>query len=262
MKPATRSSAAGGTPTLRDELLEALKDEAVIELLASSMLTKIGTMLDRKLLALGQQISAVTERASKLETALTETKATSNAMNEEIRKLNMRVEAMEAYSRRENLVISGLQIQSYTDATSSAANSASNLPVGDSNDAVTDAIVKLCSTKLGVSVGRQDISFAHRLGRASTSGRSPGLVIVRFSTRRARDLVYHARTKLKSSRENIYINEHLTERSSSLSKECRDLRKAHRIHSTWTYNGTTYVKVTESSSKIVIKDSSDLAQFH
>ena len=71
--------------------------------------------------------------------------------------------------------------------------------------------------------------------------------MTRFSSDKARDAVYHARTGLKvynsQNREApVFVNDDLTNRRAKLAFGCRKLKKENKIADTWTNNGKVVMK--------------------
>jgi hypothetical protein len=93
----------------------------------------------------------------------------------------------EAYTRRDNLIITGLPVRSAAEAAS--------IPDGDGrgeHGATTQqAVLELCNQHLNVPITPADISITHRLKKQPTA-KGPPAVIVRFTNRIARDTVYAA----------------------------------------------------------------------
>ena len=70
---------------------------------------------------------------------------------------------------------------------------------------------------------------------------------MRFSSDKARDAVYRARSGLKvyNSRNReapVFVNDDLTNRRAKLAFDCRKLKKEKKIADTWTYNGKVAMK--------------------
>jgi len=108
------------------------------------------------------------------------------------------MEALESYSRRDNLLIAGLPVESYAEE----ANAGSG---GETSQAEEQSVLQLCNEKLGVNISSADMSVAHRLTKRRQTDVSPP---VRFTSRIARNAVYAARRHLKNN-VTIYISEDL-----------------------------------------------------
>ena len=156
------------------------------------------------------------------------------------------INALEAYNRRDNVVITGLPVASYAEAAS--------FPTTDSREremehaAVTEqSVLKLCQ-ELQVPIAASDISIAHRL-KKKPKDQGPPAVIVRFTNRKAREMVFAARLKLKRRQgPPIFINEDLTKCTADLFFKARRLVKDGIIYSAWTSSGTVYIKKTNDLS--------------
>ena len=181
-------------------------------------------------------------------------------------------EASERYSRRENLVIMGLPSLNYSDAASSLSTVDSNSALGPpaSVKIVEEAVLNMINNDLRVPVQPSDICAAHRIqprssrlsttsgSSLSTGSTSSSSIIVRFTNRRVRDAVFAARKQLKASGKRIFINEHLTQEAAQLFKSARSLMKEKALHSTWTYNGMVFYRLSPDAAPLRIKSPSDL----
>jgi hypothetical protein len=145
-----------------------------------------------------------------------------------------RIEALEVYTRRDNLLISGLPVESFADAATAAASTGAN----ESSAATEQTVLKLFSQQLEVPIQSSDISVTHRLPKRSSS--EIPTTIVKFTNRKARDMVYNARRKLKGR--NIFINEDFSKSTADLFRHARNLVKAKIIHSAWTSGCNLLVK--------------------
>lgn len=171
-------------------------------------------------------------------------------------KLQKQIDAMESYSRRDNLVFTNVCVDDYASvaAPQSSLNSASN---EGSQSAIEEQIINFCNGVLEVEVSKQDISVAHRLGsrrRTVAPGQTPNpsRVIVRFTSRRIRDRIYAARSKLKNMEPKMYVNEHLSAHVNDLFTTARQMITDKLIYSAWTFNGNLFVKLTTSSTPQLI----------
>ena len=134
-------------------------------------------------------------QVDKVEQDLVVTKEELKVTKEELKKERVErliaVDKNEMYSRKDALRINGIP----PDDT-------------ESNTQLEDKVITLAE-KIGVKINRHDISVTHRL-KPLKSGVHP--VIVKFSTRRAKDSVYNAKKNLKSidGMKETYISEDLT----------------------------------------------------
>jgi len=153
-------------------------------------------------------------------------------------KTEARLELLETYTRVDNIVIKGLP--------ELAAEVVAVEPVGtgpSSSESTLLCVLDFFENQLGLSTTPADISIAHRMPRGKFDKVRP--TIVRFTNRRARDMVYKARRQLRVRQDQhspIYINEHLTKHSEVLYSQCRKLWKDKVISGTWSWHGVIYAK--------------------
>ncbi|XP_066914120.1 uncharacterized protein [Clytia hemisphaerica] len=177
-----------------------------------------------------QQLDQLKERLRKHEEKM---KQNENKMNE-----------LEQYGRRQMLNIFGVPRR---------------------NDEDTDEIVLNIASQLGFDLYREDIEVSHR-----TSSRQNAPIIVKFNSRRVRDLLYDARWDLKhfstkdvgfDVSEQIFFNESLTETNRDIFKEAwRALKKSGLYEKVITVNGVTYAwkkysRNSKSEKQIVLSKS-------
>ena len=99
-----------------------------------------------------------------------------------------KIEALETYNRKDNLIFSGQDLSaiSFADALNTEESSHA------SSSSAEKIILKMCNEKLNVPVTPADITIAHRLkSQANTQNSSP--IIVRFRSRKIRDTVFAAK---------------------------------------------------------------------
>lgn len=191
---------------------------------------------------------------------LAEIKTENTKLKNELTVANAKIEELEAYNRRENLVISGVPLESYSEASQAASSDMAGQPVSE-NSAVTEQSVLALCQQLELPITSTDISVAHRLRKRNGQ---PPAIIVRFTNRKARDMLYRARFQLKRPEHRrglaIYINEDLTKNAAELFAKARKLVKDNVIHSAWTSSGVVHIKQynTPTCRPIRILKASDL----
>ena len=164
-----------------------------------------------------------------------------STLESEVVKLTARLlEEQERYSKVPNLIVEGIQAQSYADASSSQRPDTT-----DSNSKLQETVLDLFKNVLKVNISASDISVAHRLkrGPSSSASRRPPSTIVKFTTLGARNAVFSARRNLKGTR--IFINEHLTSKTAELFAKARKLVKK-KLEKAFTTNGFLYTVLTNS----------------
>ena len=239
---------------------------------------------DEKLQDLTTRMLDVDAKSSNTVGKLDELSSTLEASCATIKQLESKLEIVsgklheyEQYSKRDNLIITGLRlVQPFSTVVKQPntmpndavnGNAAQHQAISEETTAwsprertiMAGNFVNFAKEKLGVHMQTSDIIDIHVLPntarktafsdqrKSTTSTRT----IVRFSNRRVRDEVYASRTMLKRGNTNIYINEHLTPANSELFKKTRECKTAKKILNTWTNNGKVMVKLLNGSNKVV-----------
>jgi hypothetical protein len=228
------------TASITDELINALRDPRVLDALAGVFETRLQPLLDSI-----QELKTDNERKS----------AQITKLQGELQSADARLNALESYTRRDNLLITGLPVETFAEAA--AVSAGTNATEPESSWAVEQSVLKLFNDKLGVPIKSCDISVAHRLKKRSRTDARPPVTIVRFTNRKAREAVYGARRQLKpkdgavpttSVQPAIFINEDLTQATAELFHQARQLVRQKVIHSTWTSSCAVYIRDTGEPS--------------
>lgn len=151
-----------------------------------------------------------------LEQQVRQLKAVVQEKDEQIETLTSRIDELEQYTRRENIVISGLTC---------------------TPEKLEDDTVHFLQSKQ-IPISKSDISDIHYLGKP-TANKSPPIVI-RFVSRKARLDVLKNRKNLTKTK--VFINEQLTSKNNELSFKAREMVRRKEILSTFTRNGQVYIK--------------------
>ena len=153
-----------------------------------------------------------------------------------VTKLESAVDAAEQYSRRNCLRISG-----YEERTPEN----------------TDTIVLDIANAIGVDLDVRDIDRSHQLGQPGTAAEPRTKhrdIIVKFSTYRARNKLYKARTLTKDKGyKGVFVNEDLTRSRSKLLYEARTRVKSGQLKSAWSSDGTVLIKTNINDEDVVSK---------
>ena len=200
MWTATRGGGDGDNIVIR--VMEAVADERVILLLQKALYPQ----------ALIDQFTVMNNRIDALTTQLTAKDSKIAALEKSVDELEESADRAEQYVCRSNLLFSGFKETGGKENTD-------------------DTVIELVNDamKLSPPLQAHDIARSHRLGPPREGGR-PRPIIVRFSSDKARDAVYRARSGLKTynsqNREApVYVNDDLTARRAKLAFECRKLKK-------------------------------------
>ena len=238
-----------------EELVRALQDDNVI--------AAFSNIFEVKLKAVMTEITA-------LKSEVTQVKSENTELRRQLGSVQIRIEELEAYNRRDNLIISGLPLQSYTEAASTATPNENNAHIVENSTDTEKAALQLFTDCLHLPISSSDISVAHRLrtkpqstaGTVQQQGKDSPAVIVKFTNRKARDAVFRARLLLKDinedNRTKIYINEDLTKHVAELFRQARSMVRSKRAHSAWTSGGALFIKKTAASSKMKVSSKTEL----
>jgi hypothetical protein len=109
-----------------------------------------------------------------------------------------KLDELEAYSRHKNLIISRLSLTSAAEAVTTPTIS-SDVSSRDAEKAVATekSVPDLCQQQMTVAITAADISVAQGLNKKPAIN-GPPAVMMRFTNRKANDLVYAARRRLKT----------------------------------------------------------------
>lgn len=248
------------TSSTTEELIEALLDARLVEALADALSPFIKRMID----------DHVTSRFAELDKSIVDLKKSSDALKQEsvVLKRNAealktdnvrlqkqldenaaRLENLETYSRVDNLIFKGLPEKSYAERASGNAGSEADPSATASQLSVETTIIEFCRDALKVDISPQDISTAHRMRAGPNDKTRP--VIVRFTSRRARESVLRAKKSLKGARlpTPVFISEQLTKAADALFYEARKRMREKKLSSAWTFNGLIYVKFSTDAGE-------------
>ena len=99
--------------------------------------------------------------------------------------------------------------------------------------------------RMNLTIGTADIKDARRMGPVRHNKTRD--ILVKFTNSRTRDTVYQGRKVLRSTTDQVYINEDLTQHRSLLFYEGRRLRRQGRIFGVWSQQGNILIKVNQES---------------
>ena len=173
-------------------------------------------------------------------------------VQKELKKVIVKNDDLEQYSRRSCLRIAGI--------------------IEDATEDVTQKVMELAQS-IAAHISIHDIDRAHRVGKPRDDfpdseeditdiarERRLRKIIVKFTNTSARPNMLKGRAVLRTRNANTYINENLTKQRRDLAFESRKLKKSGRIDKTWVYNGNVYIKDNDDN-KLCITSMGDLDPF-
>ena len=172
--------------------------------------------------------------------------------NKKVAELENKLDELEQYSKIDNVIISGLAAHSY----STAASTEIDTPQAHEN--VNDRVLSLFNNDMKTDISKEDISAIHYLNTRNNKKN----IIVRFISRATKNRVMTAAKNLKGRSPRVFVNEHLTQKTSKIYYRARQLRAENRIENTWTKDCKVFIKckgdTPEQRKIIAIKEIEDL----
>lgn len=210
--------------TAQQENQQILIDNAV-----TAAVQKMSENYETKLDALITKNDELEKRIVALE-ALSEQRSRSNKVSEEklftVEQNNAHLSSMldcsEQYSRRNNLRVSGMELD---------------------NEKTTDDLVIELAQDMDTVIEPYMIDRSHRVGNNDD-------VIIKFATYRYKRVFLKNRKLLKTKREGVWIAEDLTQTRAKLLYEARVLKRAKKLDAAYTLDGNIFVAKGEARKKI------------
>lgn len=173
-----------------------------------------------------------------------------------IAELEQKVDDLEQYTRRDDLVITGLDVKHRSYARVAANINTTEDSPHEELLTLEQQVVTFLQDK-NIDIKHEDISICHTLPTRSDKLKSS--IVIRFISRKSRNNLIMQARKLKGT--NVYINEHLTKKNGTIAREARLLKKHKKIAATWTRNGNIWIKIKEGTQARMVKELKDLEIF-
>ncbi len=181
----------------------------------------------------------------------------------DLKEKNRRIERLEHNNRQRDCQIKVLKLQVDSFQQQSYDHCLQLDLVGmpeckDDNDD-SKQIIKMTRDKLGIKLKPNDLEEVKRLGKKRES--KSRNIVMKFKDKSLRDKVYEHRKKSitdPNPRNNIYINDKLTQHRQSLLYAARNLVKTKKLFAAWAQHGNILVRKKEDSKIIEVKDHGDL----
>ena len=165
-------------------------------------------------------------------------------MKTENKKLRQEVENLQQYTRRNNVVISGIKYEE-----------GENL----------FELIRKCADDVNVKIEPQDIDIAHRLPKRRDTSEPP-VILVKFVRRTLKHQLMSLwkanRSKKQSGtptpKETVYINDHLTQKSAHLLRKAKECRNRGELKYVWTKDGGVYVRREENEKAVRVQCETDI----
>lgn len=219
-------------------------------------------------------VSELKVQLTKLEREIGTLKSEVNKKDARIAELEKRLDNQEQYSRKNDVVVTGLRIKPRSFASAVASGTQQGELSNKESEAVAESVeqqlVGFLNSK-GVEVKVGDIEACHPLPmsvktkhRLKEAGKKvgPDPIILRFINRKSKLSLMKQWKLLRGS--DVYLNDHLTKANSDLAMKARQLRRDSKIKNTWTRDCNVYIQTNgspDTSIIRVIRSEADLRQF-
>lgn len=173
--------------------------------------------------------------------------------------LENQVSDLEQYTRKNNVIITSLQVKphSYARAVTAEVD-------GTTDDKLSDSVKQKVASFLqsrGIEMDQNTVEACHPLPRRSNNDK-PAIIMMFVNRIHKVELLKQGR-KLKGS--DVYINERLTQRKVDIARKARFLKKQGKIQATWTSSCKIFIKLNgapEEAKVLVIRDIEELERFN
>ena len=179
--------------------------------------------------------------------------------DKQIECLEEKVEELEQYSRRDNIIITGLKTRhrTYARASTQVISDAHNQNAPEEElKNLEHQIIGFLNNKLELNIKPADINAFHTIKNKQREKHDD--IIIRFISRKNKVEVLKQSRKLKGT--NIYINEHLTPKNNEIAKKARLLRKQGKISRALIRDCKVFIKtnvIPEVAKTVIIRKMSD-----
>ena len=121
------------------------------------------------------------------------------------------------------------------------------MPSGIADNVLEQSVCQVLSPT-GISIESDDLQACHRMSKKDR-------VIIKFKCRKQKHCVLSNRKSLQNkslnltqlkSLEKLFIKKSMCHENFQLAYKCRQLKSAHKIHSTWFYNSALHIKLVEN----------------
>ena len=211
------------------------KDSPVFKTIINLLVEPIKSVIKEEIGSQEKKIDKLTETISSLETELKD-------KNKYINLLELRIDELEQYSRRNCLVFTGIP--------------------ENENENTDKSIIDIAKNVMKVDIDPRDIDRSHRIpgGPARANMKTPRNIVVKFTNYNSRKRVFDNKKELKGCKDRVFVNEQLTKYRSELFYETRKLAKQGKIKQTWTSDGRILIRNHDDKIQPV-KSMSDIMQF-
>jgi len=216
--------------------------------------------LDRSLESLCKSFEHFTNHAEATNKRIDEILDILKSKDDRDKTADAQLNAIEYHSKKNNIVIIGLDISGDAATTKPTKRSTTSTPVEETQPVSKSAtmkanFVKFARQTLSVTLEPYDITSIHLLP-PWRNGKHP--ILVQFLSAEKKAEVMSRRLQLKGT--DIYINEHLSRHNRELFRQARQLKREKKIVSAWSEHCCVYVKIHEGGRRVKVRSLADIAK--
>ena len=224
---------------IADQILEAMKSEPVAEAIANALAPLIALSVQEVIKSeLGVSLKELVADTKAMKVSLLSLKSENEELKSQVKTLQDKFEVIDRDSRAKNLIIRGLPESSYSERASADGSDEDTT----ANLSVAGSVCNMLLKELDLQIDRSEIVSAFRMKKGLKDNFRP--IMVKFSSLSSKEKVYKEKKNLRKNKSSIFISDHLTPAASERFAMARRFMREKKIHSTWTFNGHVYVRVT------------------
>ena len=234
-------------------LLAVLDNEDVVAKLGEDLSVSIHLILEEKFNTITEKLDKIIQDNKAFAIRITEVEKQNNKlkqenmkMYDEIKTMEIKVNALEQNSRKNNVIINGIS-ETYAERAIPAHEGDGETPPPPTREDTVASVCAVINEACNLSLSSSDIQTAYRM-KSRRAGPRP--VLVSFHTQDVKQRVVKSRRPkqtLKFRGSSIYINDHLTDFNSELYRLSRDQVKQHEAVAAWTRDGQIFIKWSADS---------------
>lgn len=181
-------------------------------------------------------------------------------LKNELKLANERIEALEAQSAQNDLIIHGLKLSN----PEKVEGTPSNRPQPDGSKFIMDLVIEHLKNDMRIPISTSDINYAYSMKRKKDEQASSSILVNFTSISKKYEIIRKAKLLRKSENPHpniIFYNERLSRKNSELSYKARSLLRIKKIQATWTYRSEIYILKDSFSKPTKITTLNDLEAY-
>ena len=174
--------------------------------------------------------------------------------------LERKIQDMELFTRKEDVIISGLGVKPRTYAAAATKRDGEESLSSQDQESVESQVISFLQSR-NIHLDKSNIAACHIL--PSKDRAIKPRIIMRFVSRKHKTELLMQGKKLKGTA--VYVNEHLTSKNAEIARVARQLWKEHKIKATWTRDCKVLIRLNgpspEAEKVLMIRELKDLDRY-